>query len=733
MTVSYVFHPVPYKGPVKNNQIYLGLGELEGCAFELSGGDLIRSILESAQKIDDTLESETIFINLPIMPGIDIMAGAYLIKHYIETGRFPKAAGKLGDYLDTINSGRYSLDKQSIYTLYFILTVIGRYYDNVQPAERSALLMEKSEILFKRAMINFLLEPEYDLRTAPIAQDEPQFAAEIANASNDFDRYITDRNSLCRTGELSLPDNAGIFSDKKEAFIIWPQPPQSKLYEFWAGLDGFAIAGAINGKASFTAPNQNVYPTSEIKLTILSQPNGLPRQCDAQIIARELEYAELALEEEYFPGTIHARRLRGTPGTAPFCRTDNPWTYEGTHIDSPREGSLISSKQLEGILRQLGDYCTEGSFYKLILPFSFPYKKFAALCAGFARSGLHQSGLPYDIIDYSVNPQPKLFISELALEGLAPQALKAGFQIYAYPNGMGMAIIYPELDCTGLYADYASDALIKLKERLSALTAEKLFSQTGLTPACKLTYLPAVSCIGLLIAGTGYMPNNDTFIKRYCYSIATSEQTSLYSDEIIYCPQHGSGICFDQFACAGAFAVKNHNNSYYEQFETEWSLLLLALIQRRYTLNQISSQLNMLSPANGRAFKNTGEALLCLDGAATLPNSKAPEAAKGFYQAGIQAYRINEITAELHERIKNISDFLAGRTSGMKINLLSFACAVLLSFLLLGTGLIKLPWSLDLANPAAFKASDLLAPAIVVLITMAVALILSRIIRGRRK
>ena len=95
MTVSYVFHPVPYKGPVKNNQIYLGLGELEGCAFELSGGDLIRSILESAQKIDDTLESETIFINLPIMPGIDIMAGAYLIKHYIETGRFPKAAGRL--------------------------------------------------------------------------------------------------------------------------------------------------------------------------------------------------------------------------------------------------------------------------------------------------------------------------------------------------------------------------------------------------------------------------------------------------------------------------------------------------------------------------------------------------------------------------------------------------------------------------------------------------------------
>ena len=26
MTVSYVFHAVPYKGPEKSNQIYLGLG-----------------------------------------------------------------------------------------------------------------------------------------------------------------------------------------------------------------------------------------------------------------------------------------------------------------------------------------------------------------------------------------------------------------------------------------------------------------------------------------------------------------------------------------------------------------------------------------------------------------------------------------------------------------------------------------------------------------------------------
>lgn len=36
MTVSYVFHPVPYKGPVKNNQIYLGLGELEGAPLSLA-------------------------------------------------------------------------------------------------------------------------------------------------------------------------------------------------------------------------------------------------------------------------------------------------------------------------------------------------------------------------------------------------------------------------------------------------------------------------------------------------------------------------------------------------------------------------------------------------------------------------------------------------------------------------------------------------------------------------
>lgn len=121
---------------------------------------------------------------------------------------------------------------------------------------------------------------------------------------------------------------------------------------------------------------------------------------------------------------------------------------------------------------------------------------------------------------------------------------------------------------------------------------------------------------------------------------------------------------------AGAFALSNQSSDYFEQFESEWSILLLALIQRRCTLNEITAKLNVLSPANGHAFKNTGEALLCLDSAATLPNSKAPEAAKGFYDAGVQAYHISEITSELHERIKNISDFLAGQVSSMTINLL---------------------------------------------------------------
>ncbi len=198
----------------------------------------------------------------------------------------------------TVNIPYFLTASISFYTLYFIITVIGKYYDGINKAERSALLINKSEILFKRAMINFLLEPEYNLKTAPIAKDEPQFAAEIANASNDLDSYIADRDSICQTGETILPDGSGIFGDKKEQFIIWPQPPQSKLYDFWAGLDGFAIAAAVTGSANFTAPNQNIYPTRQIKITVLNDRNGLPRICDAEIIAREMEYAELALEEE---------------------------------------------------------------------------------------------------------------------------------------------------------------------------------------------------------------------------------------------------------------------------------------------------------------------------------------------------------------------------------------------------------------------------------------------------
>ena len=100
-----------------------------------------------------------------------------------------------------------------------------------------------------------------------------------------------------------------------------------------------------------------------------------------------------------------------------------------------------------------------------------------------------------------------------------------------------MAIVYPEINCKALYADYASGSLIKLKESLQTLTAEKLFAHAGLTPACRLIYLPSVSYLGLLIAGTGYMPANGSYLKKCCFQMAASEQWAPTPDENIYCPQ----------------------------------------------------------------------------------------------------------------------------------------------------------------------------------------------------
>lgn len=55
MTVNYVFHEFPYSAPIRSNELYLGLGNQEGCVFAGAGGDLIRNILEAPQKIDDIL------------------------------------------------------------------------------------------------------------------------------------------------------------------------------------------------------------------------------------------------------------------------------------------------------------------------------------------------------------------------------------------------------------------------------------------------------------------------------------------------------------------------------------------------------------------------------------------------------------------------------------------------------------------------------------------------------
>lgn len=732
MTASYVFHEMPFRGTLKDDQLYLGIGDGDNNCFNDTGGALIKNILANTEKIDGVLDEGDVIINLPVMPGLDQMAGAYIIKHYIETGRTPKAALKLAEYFDTVNSSEFALNKQSIYTLYFIMTVIGQYYDNLSLFERSSVLMDKSEILFKRAMINYLLEPNYDLKTAPIAKDEPQFAAEIANAAEDFDNYISDRDNICETLHAYLPLQNGEFKCEKEKIIFWTRVPKCKLYEFWAGLDGFALCAVILSASTFTAPNQNIYPAADYKISLLNDRSGNKRNYITEPIARELEYAEYALEKEYFPGAAHSKRLRGISGSSPFSITQNPWSYNELTIISPNGGSLLTVKQLQSVIGQLISRSLSKLSYSLILPFSFPYKKYAAVCSQFQKSGWEGNPLPYDIIDHSVNPQPCCFRSETAYENLGDITFYPGISLYIYPNGAGMAVIRPDIQYNGMYADFAVNELILLKERFAEINAEKLFNQLSLVPVCKFSYLPPVSYIGILLSGQGYTETAGSSLKRYSYSLAASDNSSLYIDDIIYSPEDKSKICFDQSACAGAFIGQDGQNKCYEQFDAEWSMLMLSLLQRRCTLNDISARLNMLSPANNRVFKDTGAALLCLDSAATVPDSKAPDTAKGFYQAGAAAYRISEITSELHQRIRNIGDFLAQQSASLKITLICFAFAVLADFLLFGTGLIKLPPIIDMTGKG-FSSIALVAGLGVIAGTAAVTFLMSFFIKRRRK
>lgn len=733
MTASYVFHEMPFRGTFKDDQLYLGMGSGDNNCFHAAGGALIKNILDNTDKIDAVLDEGDVIINLPVMPGLDQMAGAYIIKHYIETGRTPKAALKLAEYFDTVNSGEFALNKQSIYTLYFIMTVIGQYYDNLSLFERSAVLMDKSEILFKRAMINYLLEPNYDLKTAPIARDEPQFAAEIANAAEDFDNYISDRDNVCETLSACLPLQNGEFNGEKEKLLFWTRVPRCKLYEFWASLDGFALAAVMLSSSAFTAPNQNVYPAANYKISMLNDRSGNKRNYITEPIARELEYAEHALEKEYFPGAVHSKRLRGISGIAPFCITENPWSYNENTVISPNGGSLLSVKQLQSVIGQLASRSVSKLSYSLILPFAFPYKKYAAVCSQFQKSGLTAASIPYDIIDHSVHPQPCCFRSEAAFEKLDDISFYPGISLYVYPNGAGMAVIRPDVQYNGIYADFAVNKLMLLKEAFADINAEKLFNRLSFVPACRFSYLPPVSYIGVLIAGQGYTETAESSLKRYSYSLATSDSSSLYIEDIIYSPDNKSKICFDQSACAGAFTSEDGQNKCYEQFDAEWSMLMLSLLQRRCTLNDISVRLNMLSPANNRVFKDTSAALLCLDSAATVPDSKAPETAKGFYQAGAAAYRISEISSELHQRIRNIGDFLAQQSASLKITLMCFAFAVLADFLLFGTGLIKLPPIFDMTGKTQFSSAALLFGIGLTAGTVAVTSFLSFLIKRRRK
>ena len=197
MTFLYQFHPAGQSVSLGGeNELSIGLASalsIEAAAFST----LTEAVLQSESVLDAVLPQDgQVLIHLPETLSLDECTAAYLAKQYLENGRIPKSAAKLAFYVQSSGDRtvRADANADTLYTLGFILLLLQEYYASYTLNERNLLLLEKSEILFKRASINLLLDPYYDLASAPIAKDEPQFVMEINSAADDFNRYISDKS-----------------------------------------------------------------------------------------------------------------------------------------------------------------------------------------------------------------------------------------------------------------------------------------------------------------------------------------------------------------------------------------------------------------------------------------------------------------------------------------------------------------------------------------------------------
>lgn len=341
-------------------------GSPDGCSADL----VYRSgHTDRMEKLRARLKNNHVIrLAIHVEPDLDCACAAWLIKHYLEEGDFPKGADWVTKYASAVDSGKLKINGDRFFVP---ATVMYAFYETAK-LER---IKDTRRFDSKEKEFDWILEQAFKLLD--------WCAANLAGVIDIDDRGMMDDgaifNLLCNSNmfpdeydilkedrkkyeeEISNPsicqriDNYQIFTDEGEPkgvyALIYSRVPKSTLTKYWARMDGF-IFTLIPLECSGRWDNEPWRPSGfSVPPTrvILSVPPE--EKYDLKPLAKQLERAECEYENKILGSAAELKRTRTIVRkgyeTEAWVTNNDPW-YDGaatshnhTIVDSPRSLSLL--------------------------------------------------------------------------------------------------------------------------------------------------------------------------------------------------------------------------------------------------------------------------------------------------------------------------------------------------------------------------------------------------------
>lgn len=364
-------------------------------------------------------------------PDIDCFVSAYIVEKYVNNENLPIDTEILIKCAEEIDSGILAFESDKplnpCFIVYAIAEVVKEDIKKLNEENKASIdeqCMKKGVQLIDLILKELGSKPinnKKSLDNVDLSNITDLFNREMKILNEDYNNYINDYKDpeICEKGKMKLLLKNSCENELKEVdALFWIKVPNCVLHKYWARQDfraplgkGYVftfIPSAINEDASTRQDDKDdsfdkisIKGIKTNKAIISVDPK---RDVCLKGLGESLEIAEREAEKNYFGKNVNKWRSRIKSRFAEsWCDNDDPW-YDGRHfdytiVDAPREGSLMSIKEIRHIVNNFTAPIVDESLIRFVIPFDFNEKDYKKLCEKIDKTTNIKTG-EEDIKDY---------------------------------------------------------------------------------------------------------------------------------------------------------------------------------------------------------------------------------------------------------------------------------------------------------------------------------------------